>query len=106
MKVGFRYPLAMSVADLISRHLNAPYGNVVSPDDVIRAIVDGRVDAASEAAQGPISYLFHEVEHRLIATVALRHGGSHRSANELYLDTLRLGVARHPDWESSLEHLL
>jgi len=96
----------MSAADLITCHLNAPYGRVVRPEDVVRAIVDGRVDAAADAARAPISYLFHEVEHRLIATVALHHGGSYRSANDLYLDTLRLGVPRNPAWESSLEHLL
>lgn len=96
----------MSAAKLIAGHLNAPYGPVVGEEDVVRAIRQGGVAAASAKSQAILSQIFIECEPRLVARCAVEIGSSYAAANMLYLDTLKQGASRSPAWEKAMGHLV
>ena len=87
-------------------HLNAPYGAIVSPGDLIESLSQGELRAASPKAAAILSYLFVEVEPRLVMQCAMESGSSRPLANQLYSDTIKGGAPRSALWESSIKALL
>ena len=96
----------MSAAALISTHLNAPYGAVVTESEVLDSIRNGCLAGRSEQANALLGNMFVEVEPRLIARCALEAKTTIQQAQLLYLDTLAHAHPRCRQWESAVEHLL
>lgn len=96
-----QHGISMAVA-----HLNAPYGEIVSPGDLIESLSQGELRAASPKAAAILSYLFVEVEPRLVMRCAMESGSSLPMANQLYSDTIKGGAPRSALWESSVKALL
>lgn len=87
-------------------HLNAPYGAIVCATDLIESLIQGELRAASPKAAAILSYLFVEVEPRLVMQCAMESGSSLPIVNQLYLDTIKGGAPRSALWESSITALL
>lgn len=87
-------------------HLNAPYGAIVCARDIIDSLSQGELRAASSKAAAILSYLFVEVEPRLVMQCAMESGSSLPMANQLYSNTIKGGAPRSPLWESSIKDLL
>lgn len=96
----------MNAAALIATHLNAPVGQVVQEQDVLASLQEGSLSAATEQANALLSYLFVEIDPRLILQCAEEAGASASDANRLYADTIAHNSPRCVKWESSLEFLL
>ena len=96
-----QHGIAMAVT-----HLNAPYGAIVSPSDLIESLSQGGLRAASPKAAAILSYLFIEVEPQLVMRCAMESGSSLLKANQLYSDTIKGGAPRSALWESSIKALL
>lgn len=92
----------MHSATLITAHLNAPFGAVLSAQDVTESLRVGRLAAKTAQANAVLGYLFVETEPRLIAACALESGTSLACAHQLYLDTLDHQAPRSPQWESAI----
>lgn len=90
-------------ADLISAHLNAPFGAVVSAFDVRRSFEKGCLDASSDQANAVLATLFTEIEPRLLAQCAVESGVSLLDADRLYQDALKHHAHRCPEWELVVE---
>ncbi|MDR6213615.1 hypothetical protein [Paracidovorax wautersii] len=91
----------MSAASLIATHLNAPYGKVVTAEDVIESLRSGHFAAASEEANGILEALFTEVSPDLILQCADQVGAPPEKVAHLYEMALELGVMRSPAWEDA-----
>ena len=89
----------MSAATLIATHMNAPYGPVVSAGDVERSLRAGRFEGHTAAAHGILAWMFVECEKSLIERAARELGVPSQRLQELYQDSLRLGMHRMPAWE-------
>jgi hypothetical protein len=96
----------MNSAALITSHLNAPFGAVLSAQDVAQSLCFGKLCAKTGQANALLAYLFVETEPRLIATCAREVGSSLVNANQLYLDTLAHHAPRCPQWERAVQELL
>ena len=92
----------MHSATLITSHLNAPFGAVLSAQDVAESLRVGRLSAKTPQANAVMGYLFVEIEPRLIAACALESGSSVAHAHQLYLDTLNHQAPRSPQWERAV----
>ena len=95
-----------SSASLICTHLNAPYGDVVSIDDLILSFCHGRLSGATEQSNAILSQLFLEIDPSLVGRCAYDLGLSLDAANQLYVDTMRSGAPRCPAWERSVGHMV
>ena len=91
----------MSAASLIATHLNAPYGKVVTAEDVIASLRSGHFAAASEEANGILEALFTEVSPDLILQCADQVDAPLERVAHLYQVALELGVMRSPGWEDA-----
>jgi len=89
----------MSAATLIATHMNAPYGHVVSVADVERSVIAGRFEGHTAVAHGILAWMFVECEKSLIERAARELGVPSQRLQELYQDSLRLGMHRMPAWE-------
>ncbi|MDH1813022.1 hypothetical protein [Comamonas aquatica] len=89
----------MSAASMIANHMNAPYGKIVSEQDVIASFRYGKLSASSLEANGILAPFFNEVEPSLIIRCAKELGVSLQTTNALYEDTLTRGFCRSPTWE-------
>lgn len=87
-------------------HLNAPYGAIVCASDLIESLSHGELRANSAKAAAILSYLFVEVEPRLVMQCAMESGSSLSLANKLYSDTIKSGAPRSASWESSIKDRL
>ena len=87
-------------------HLNAPYGSVVCTGDLMESLSHGQLRASSIKAAAILSYLFVEVEPRLVMRCAMESGASFPMANQLYMETVKGGAPRSAPWESSIKNLL
>ena len=92
----------MSAASLIATHLNAPYGKIVSAEDVIVSLKSGHFAASSEEANRILEALFTEVTPDLILRCANQVGAHLDRVAHLYELALELGVMRSPEWEASI----
>lgn len=84
---------------LIATHMNAPYGPVVSVEDVERSVMAGRFEGHTADAYGILAWMFVECEKSLIERAASELGVPSQRLQDLYQDSLRLGMHRMPDWE-------
>lgn len=87
-------------------HLNAPYGAIVCADDLASSLALGELRASSAKASAILSYLFVEVEPRLVMQCAREAGSSLPKANQLYLSTVQGGAPRSALWETSVKDVL
>lgn len=96
----------MNSVALITSHLNAPFGAVLSAQDLAESLCFGKLSAKTVQANALLAFLFVETEPRLIATCAHEVGTSLVNANQLYLDTLAHQAPRCPLWEHAVQELL
>ena len=88
-------------------HLNASAGPVLTAEHLAQILRAGSVDVISDGPAAALaSYLFVELEPRLIALCAYQAGAGIAHANRLYQDSLRHGMLRVPAWEKSVQYLL
>ncbi|APW45636.1 hypothetical protein [Rhodoferax antarcticus] len=92
----------MNTAELITAHLNAPYGAVITVDDLAQSLRTGQRKARTAAGNAVLAYLFTELEPRLIVTCAQEVGANVSSAHSLYLDTLAHAAHPSPAWERAV----
>lgn len=92
----------MSATSLIANHMNAPYGKIVSEEDVAASFRHGRLSASSSEANAILAFFFNEIEPSLIVRCAKELGVSLQTANALYKDTLARGCCASPSWEEAV----
>lgn len=91
----------MSAAFLIANHMNVPYGQIVSEEDVAESFRHGKLSASSLEANGILAPFFNEIEPSLIIRCARELGVSLQTINDLYEDTLSRGFCSSPAWEKA-----
>lgn len=98
-------PTPDSKLQMAAAHLNASIGPVVSATDIASALRAGSLAplAPQPRVEAMVSYLFIELEPRLIALCAREAGAMLERANDLYRDTLRNDAPRAPAWEATME---
>lgn len=96
----------LKTTSLVATHLNAPYGRIVTEEDLARSLRAGRVLSENKAAQAIIAQVFIEVEPRLVVQCAREIGVPISRVDELYQDTRAHGAPACPTWERAVEHLL
>lgn len=84
---------------LIATHMNAPYGPVVSVEDVERSFRAGRFEGHTDVAHAILAWMFVECDKNLIERAARELEVPSLRLQELYQDSLRLGMHRMPAWE-------
>lgn len=89
----------MSAAGIIATHMNAPYGPIVTPSDVVNSLRAGKLSAATSQANAILGGMFAEVRPELIVRCSIEEGVPVDQARMLYEDTWRQGFARCPQWE-------
>lgn len=103
-------PLQTGNADCLGlavTHLNASTGPVLTAAQLAHILRAGSVDAIADAPAAALaSYLFIELEPRLITLCAHEAGADVMHANRLYQESLRHGMQRVPAWEKSVQYLL
>lgn len=92
----------MSAASMISTHLNVPYGPIVSPQDVVVSLRNGRFSASTKEANDILSALFIEVSCNLILRCSREVGASIDAVSHLYEESIRLTGHRNREWEHAL----
>lgn len=96
----------MSGASMISTHLNVPYGPIVSPQDVVVSLRNGRFSASTKDANDILAALFIEVSFDLILRCSKEVGASMDAVSQLYGESIRLTGRRNPEWEHALRTAL
>ena len=91
----------MSAASLIATHMNAPYGRILSAQDVVASLQSGHLSASTGHANDLLAALFIEVEPSLILQCAAQESVSLEAVNQLYAQTLGLGGMKSPAWEEA-----
>ena len=89
----------MSAISMIATHMNAPYGAVVTEDDVAQSFAAGRFCAATSEANEILCAMFIECDKALIERAARELGVSPETLNALYADSLERGVHAVP-WQT------
>lgn len=94
-----------SALDLVVTHLNAPYGDLVSVDDLTAVLVGGTTTIIAEpAAAGILGRLFVEVSPALIGRCMVAAGATFTSVGALYAESIA-HCGRVPAWERATGHL-
>jgi len=91
----------MSAASMIAVHLNAPYGPIVSEQDVIESLRSGRFSAKSKIANDILAALFIETYPSLIFRCGREIGASLEAICELYQQSVRLTGLSCQEWEQA-----
>lgn len=86
----------MSAISMIATHLNAPYGAVVTADDVAASIAADT--SANNEANEILCAMFIECDKALIERAARELGVSAETLNALYADSLERGMHAVP-WQ-------
>ena len=91
----------MGMLDLAVTHLNASVGPVLSSAQLATVLRTASLDSLIESstAAGVVSYLFVEIEPRVIALCAYEAGTDLCHANALYESLLRDSMPRVAAWE-------
>lgn len=89
-------------------HMNAPVGSVLTIEQLAKALRTGSVDAITDSptAAALVSYLFVELDPRLIVLCAYEAGTDVAHANMLYQEGQRNLMPRVHAWEKSIEYML
>lgn len=90
----------MSAVSMIATHINAPYGPVVTPNDVEVSLRRGVFCAATDEANALLSALFVECSRSLIERAANELDVPMERIFMLYQDSLQMGLPEHPEWSS------
>ncbi|MDI5922503.1 hypothetical protein QLQ86_17110 [Halomonas sp. LR5S13] len=98
----------MSGLSLAVTHLNVPYGDVVSEEELSLALRYGttQIDGISESSAAIIASAFVETTPNLLMRCINEAGADIRSANELYKESLRDNMPRCPEWEDAVKQFL
>ncbi len=91
----------MSAASLIANHMNAPYGRIITAEDVALSFQVGRLAAHSDKANGLLAGFFNEIEPSLILRCAKETNTSLATVAMLYQQILDLGFMPSPEWEAT-----
>ena len=92
----------MSAASLIATHMNAPYGRIVSAEDVVASFKSGVFAASSKEANDILEALFIEVSPDLILKCAEQIQVPVEMASHLYQAALDRGLMHSPAWENAV----
>ena len=88
---------------LIATHLNAPYGLIVTPEDIKRALASGTVTSISDTTgQALVSRLFQEHTPALILRAGREAHAGMPALFSLYKESLAWGSAPIPAWEAMI----
>ena len=102
MELGCRAALELAVT-----HLNAPYGDIVSVQDLAAALVNGTVNGVATrvpSAASVLGRLVVEVSPALIGRCMVAAGATFASVRALYKESCSQ-CGRVPAWERAVEHL-
>jgi hypothetical protein len=90
-----------SYLDMIAAHLNAPYGALVSADDVLAVLRHGgdALGSHDRAVASILGSLFDECRPGLIEHACNEAGVSEREAAAAYVALVALGARRVPAWD-------
>lgn len=95
--------------EMIATHLNAPYGEVVSPTDVAAALRTGDFASVTHdaLAQELLAHMFIELEPEFIGRASFEAGVRLEEADALYRTARRyFDLPRAVRWEEALEGVL
>lgn len=85
---------------MIATHLNAPYGDVVTADDVAAVLCAGTLASIpSGLPRSMLFALFSECAPATILSATIEAGGSRRTAQALYNEIVAGGGTRVSAWE-------
>jgi hypothetical protein len=89
-------------------HLNASVGSILTVDQLAKALEAGTTKVLFDAptAAALVSYLFVEVEPKLVVQCTQEVGTDVLHANMLYCESLRQDLPRVPQWESAIMYLI
>lgn len=85
---------------MIATHLNAPYGKVISEQDVIDSLRGGNFLADNKVANAILSAIFLENSIDLILRCAREVNAPIESVNRLYKESINLTGHPCADWEN------
>lgn len=92
---------------MVVGHLNAPYGPVVTAEDLAAAMSQGRIDAvASPKGRALVASMFIECAPHSIAAAALEVGAGLENLASLYRSCVESGEARSAAWERAMDELV
>lgn len=100
-------PMSNAALDLVVTHLNAPYGDLVSVEDLAAVLVGGTTKGVAErapAAAGVLGRMFVEVSPALIGRCMVAAGATFTSVGALYAESIA-HCGRVPAWERATGHL-
>ena len=95
--------------DMIATHLNAPYGQVVSPTHIAAALRSGDLSAVAgdELVEELLACMFFELEPEFIGRASFEAGVRLEEAEALYQQARkRFDLPRAARWEEALEGVL
>lgn len=81
--------------------MNAPYGAVVSAQDVIDSLQSGRFSAGDQRAIDILSAMFIESAPGLILRCANEVGAAQAALQQLYQQSVQVTGLRCLDWEAT-----
>jgi hypothetical protein len=89
-------------------HLNASVGQVLTVEQLAQALREGTTSVIADAptAAALVSYLFVEVEPKLIVMCAREAGSDVMHADMLYQASLTQAMPRVLAWENSIRYLV
>ncbi|HLH31529.1 MAG TPA: hypothetical protein VKY31_10020 [Terriglobia bacterium] len=88
--------------EMITTHLNVPYGDVVAVADVALALSAGSLAGIqSGLSRALLMTMFIECAPYSILSAALEAGGSWRTVRSLYQETVMAGMQSVRDWETA-----
>lgn len=92
---------ALPSCALIATHLNAPYGPIVTAEDIERALVSGTVASVPDmTGQAIVSRLFQEHMPALILRAGRETHAGMPALLSLHHESIALGSARVAAWEA------
>jgi hypothetical protein len=86
---------------MIATHMNAPYGPVVTPDDVVASLRRGAFCAATDDANAILAAMFVECSRSLIERAGAELGVPAERLQALYRESLRMGLMPVQEWTTA-----
>lgn len=87
-------------------HLNAPYGQVLTVDQLAQAFTAGTFQAITDQAASSVArQIFVELDARIIYICATEAGSKVSDANNLYLEALTCSLPRVEAWEQLVRQI-
>lgn len=85
-------------------HLNAPYREWITPDDIAQALLSGTLEGLPEWKQFRVAALFGEVPPEMVAGCMAESGASPAATASLYAESVRI-AGPVPEWEQASDVL-